>query len=233
MSIGRAIRFGLVAGVVLTIFVHAATAETVSMRYDGTGAGSQVKITSALFNGNAFAGQIHQTISGGSSIDGSWITFCTDLSQHVSGSFNPFEIVTVDFLPSGSPMGAAKANAIRDLYAYAGGSQLLDSTANALAAAFQLALWEVLVDFDDSADGHALDITAGGFSATKTNGDAFSATLMSHLSSLFGAIGTVDSSGVQLVGLSSGQHQDQIIVIPAPAALALVGAAAITRRRRR
>ena len=128
----------------------AVSAEIVNLAYQGKEKGQSVKLDSALYSGNVFAGQLVHTITGGSTYDGPWITFCTDLAQHVSGSSKPFEVVSVEQIPGGSPMGVEKANALRDLYAYAAGAQLLPTASNALAAAFQLAIWEVIVDFDAS-----------------------------------------------------------------------------------
>ncbi len=233
MSMIHALRVVPMFGIAATLLTQAASAEIVTMAYEGTGAGQNVRITSDLFTGDAFAGQIRQVISGGTSLDGHWRTFCTDLSQHVSSTPSPFEVVPVEVLPSGSPMGTEKASALRDLYAFAAGSQLLESTSNALAAAFQLAIWEVLIDFDGGAADLGLDVTTGHFSATRTNGDALSDGVMGHLSSMLGAIGQADGASVQLLGLASGQRQDQLIVVPAPAAFALLAAAGATRRRRR
>lgn len=233
MPIMRAIRLGLLGSGVAAVLASAATAEVVQMKYDGKGAGQNVKIESGLFSGDVFAGQLKHTITGSSSLDGSWITFCTDLAQTVHGSFASWTVVPVELLPQGMPMGGAKADAIRDLYAFAAGSQLLESTSNAFAAAFQIAIWEVIMDFDPDATDRGLSVASGALKVTKTNGDPLGSGVMGHLASLFGAIGMVDASGVELAGLASAQHQDQLIVIPSPGALALIAVAAMAGRRRR
>lgn len=222
-------------GAAVLFMVHgAAHAEMVNLAFDGKGQGQNVKLESTLFNGNVFAGQLRHTVTGGSAFDGSWMTFCTDLAQHVSSSSKPFEVVSLEFLPGTAPMGSDKANAIRDIYAFAGGSQLESDAADALAAAFQLAIWEIILDFDLAEADRGLNIASGNLKATKTDGNALGSAIMGQLTSLFGAIGTVDASGIDMVGFRSGQHQDQLIVVPSPGALALLaGAGLMVRRRRR
>jgi len=223
----------MTAAAATVIISSVASADIVNLAYQGKERGLSVKLTSSLYNGDVFAGQLVHTVTGGSIYDGTWVTFCADLAQGVATSPKPFDVVSADLLPGSSPMGIAKASAIRDIYAAAGGSQLLSGADNALAAAFQLAIWEIILDFDVQANGNGLDITAGGLKATKTNGDALSNAVMGHLTTLFGAIGNVDASGIGLVGFKSGQHQDQLIVIPAPGALALLAGFGVVGRRRR
>lgn len=216
-----------------------AQADFVDLTYAGTGAGSNVAVYSPVRNGTVFAGQIYLTLSNstGLNLNGSWVSFCSDLGQNLSGGTNTYEIVGVDTLPIGDPMGAAKAQAIADMYSYAAGAQLSNTASNNLACAFQLAIWEIIHDFDSNAANNGLDITSGLFHATKSNGDAFSATLMGHLADFFGAIGT--HGGAQLLGLGNGSRQDQILevsgFIPGPGALALgalAGVLGASRRRR-
>jgi hypothetical protein len=213
----------------------AANADFVDVVFTGTGAGQTVKISSAARTGSVFAGQLHHTISNGpAALNGDWTTFCTDLAQIVPTSLSQFEVVSITLLPDGAPMGAAKAQAITDMYAYAAGSQLLVSTTNDLATAFQLAIWEVVTDYQIAGPSHNLDITAGGFSATMDNGGALSAGISSHLAQLLGAVGSMGSA--DLLGIRSGSRQDQILnVVPGPSALAglVAGFGVVGRRRRR
>ncbi|MBL9140709.1 MAG: Cys-Gln thioester bond-forming surface protein [Phycisphaerae bacterium] len=214
-------------------------ADFVDVVYTGTGAGSSVTVSSPVRNGNVFAGQIRMTLSNSTGIDlnGNWTVFCSDLGQNVSGSSTTYEVLPVSSLPAGSGMGAAKAAAIADLYAFAAGSQLSSGTSNNLATAFQLAIWEIVHDFDANAVNYGLSITSGLFSATKTNGDAFSATLMGHIANLFGAIG--NTNGASLIGLGHPGRQDQILevngFVPGPGVLAsaAIGLLLAGPRRRR
>lgn len=216
-----------------------AQADFVDVTYTGTGAGSSVTVNSPVRNGNVFAGQIHMTLTNSTGIDlnGNWIVFCSDLGQNVSGGTNTYEVLPVSSLPQGGGMGAAKAAAIADMYAFAAGSQLLGTTSNSLATAFQIAIWEIVHDFDANASGNGLDVTAGLFSATKTDGSAFSATLMGHVASLFAAIG--NTQGASIVGLGHPGKQDQILevsgFVPGPGVLATgaLGLLLSAGRRRR
>lgn len=218
----------------------ASNADFVDVAFTGTGAGTQVKVTSPVRNGDVFAGQLHLTLSNSTGLDlnGNWTVYCSDLGQNISGGpANTYEVMQVSSLPMGSGMGAAKAAAIGDLYAFAAGSQLTNATSNQLAAAFQIAIWEIIHDFDANAANNGLDITAGLFSATKTDGSAFSVSFMQIVSDLFAAIGTTE--GTTLFGLGNGSAQDQIIevsgFIPGPGVLATgaIGLLLRSPRRRR
>lgn len=216
-----------------------ASADFVDVVFTGTGAGSNVKVSSPVRNGDVFAGQVRMTLSNSTGVDlnGNWIVYCTDLGQNISGGSTTYEVLPVASLPMGGGMGAAKAAAIGDLYAFAAGSQLSNATSNALATAFQVAIWEIVHDFDANASGYGLDVTAGSFSATQTNGSALSAAVMGHLASLFAAIGT--TSGSTLLGLGHPSAQDQILevsgFVPGPGVLACgaIGLVLGGARRRR
>ena len=100
------------------------------------------------------------------------------------------------------------------------------------AAAFQLAVWEIITDYNP-ADQFALGITTGNFRATRTDGNPLSSGVMNHLTSLFAAVGAGHNPDT-LLGLRSTTHQDQIIPVPAPgsAALAGLGLLCLAGRRR-
>lgn len=224
----------------IAVFVAAsgiAQAEMIEARFTGTQKGSTVRVTSPDLTGNTFAGQLKYSLSDGpEDIIGDWVTFCSDLAQRTNGSDRWYDIVPVSSLPGSAPMGEAKADAIRDLYIFSAGSQLTSTTSNNLATAFQLAVWEIINDFDANAPGYNLSITSGLFSATKTNGDALPSGITTELNSLFGAVGNTPNAPVSLMGLRSGSYQDQLIPIPAPGTAALAGLGAlcfISRRRDR
>lgn len=214
----------------------AANADFVDVQFLGTGNGRNLKIYSPGYTGNVFVGQLEHRLSNGPAyLNGDWMTYCTDLAQYVSSSVSQFELVSASALPDGAPMGAAKAQAIADMYAFGGGAQLLSTTSNDMAAAFQLALWEVIVDFDLPGPSHNLNVGAGLFRATMTNGDALEAGIAGHLASF---LGSIDSSSSQvLYGLRSGSRQDQLVqIVPGPGALActaLVSAIGSRGRRRK
>lgn len=216
----------------------AASANVINVQYTGTGRGQSVHVSSPWYNGDVFAGQLKHTLSGATGADaifnGNWTTFCSDLADHVSSSVRSFSLVPVEQLPDGGAMGTAKAQAIADMYAFAAGTQLLAGASNSDAAAFQLAIWEVITDFNPSLSNKGLSLTAGSFRATSTNGSALPSAISSRASSLLSAIGVVHGDVNSLEGIKSSSYQDQIIPIPAPgsALLAGLGFALIARRKR-
>lgn len=221
-------------------FAAAANAEFVDVRFLGTAKGTSVKTT---FFGNTrdlFAGQLNHRISNGTglaaALNGDHVTFCSDFYQSVTSSNKQYEVVSVDLIPSSAPMGAAKAQALRNIYTTAGVNASDSAASNELAAAFQIAIWEIVTDFDGTAS--SLDLTAGSFKAKKTNGNAFSGSLASALTTIFTAATQAQPNQPNMIGLRSSAAQDQLLagfVIPTPgtATLALTGVAFAAGRRRR
>ncbi len=218
----------------------AASADVVTVKFTGTGKGQNIRIN---FNGNSsdvFAGQLKHQISNAtgfnSYLNGIWTTYCTDLSEYVSSSNNSFNLATVDQLMASRPNAAAKANALRSLFV-AGGSTILSSSAtNDQGTAFQLAVWEVITDFDPTKANNGLNLTSGNFSAKQTNNNALPSTLANAVNAYFtsAALNTADDGS--LVGIMRSGNQDQIIKVPAPGALALAGLGgglAFSRKRRK
>ncbi|QOJ00196.1 MAG: hypothetical protein HRU70_06725 [Phycisphaeraceae bacterium] len=233
------VRTALIATAAAAGFAAQANADFVDVRYLGTGRGQELRVE---FNGhtqNLFAGQLRHRLSNGTgdaaALNGDHLTFCSDLAQYVSSSTKTYETVAVALIPASSPMGALKAAAIYDLYT-AGSALALESDAdNKRAAAFQIALWEIVSDYDGSAA--SLSLTAGSFKAFKKDGGALDATIRNHALALFAAVGSNTEHSVHLTGLSSRTAQDQILAgfnVPAPAsgALALAGCLVLARRRR-
>jgi hypothetical protein len=132
-----------------------------------------------------------------------------------------------DLPTPGAGMGQAKADLVAKLYAFAGGTQYTNN-AN-LASAFQIAIWEIVYDFDGSTLA-SLDITDG---ALKANVNGTIGGLVGSL--LTGAFGS--ASMADLIGMGNLSHQDQIIditgIIPGPGSLALLGLGAVLAPRRR
>lgn len=218
-------------------------ADQIDVRFTGTGRGQNVRITYPTPSGpasqNVFAGQLLHDLRNGTGVaaglSGVYTTFCTDVAQYVTSTTRRYDVVSISLLPSSDPMGADKAAAILDLYNFAAGTVLSSGVSNEMAAAFQLALWEIVTDYNPGVGRTSLNVTNGGFRATQTNGSALSSGVNTHLNSLFNAIGTTGAGGAVLLGLSSGSAQDQILttVIPAPGALALAGMGLMGLARRR
>ncbi|MFI4898575.1 MAG: Cys-Gln thioester bond-forming surface protein [Phycisphaerales bacterium JB059] len=222
-------------GALSLVSSHAA-AQNVDMRFLGTGAGKDIKIWSDGYDGRVFAGQlIHEIRDDRDSLSGVYTTFCVDVHQFVSSRYKTYRVSNLTDVPDAHPMSDAAAQAINDIYAYAGDVQLSDSVSDTFAAAFQIALWEIVEDFDAREGVASLDINRGSFKAKKTNGWRLTGDIVDYINGLFGAIGN-GSRDQGLIALKSRHYQDQVIkVVPAPMTLAGFGAIglAATRRRRR
>lgn len=224
--------------VAIAAFCGAAQADMIDVKFTGTGAGQNTRIT---INGNTndfFVGQLKHTLSAGTgaaaAINGPVVTFCSDLFQSVTSSGKTYDVVGIDQLPGSNPMGAAKADAIRDIYTVAAGTQLAANASNTLACAFQIAIWEIVTDYNGTVA--SLDVTSGNFKAKKTNNNALDASVMTQLSTLFAGIGHQSSQYGTLTGLRSGTAQDQILAgspVPAPGTLAAAGLISLAGLRRR
>lgn len=215
-----------------------ANADTVDVKFLGTGKGSSASVKINGNNKHVFVGQLKHRFSNGSgageAIDGDFITFCSDLTQYVSTSTKTFTVEDLEDMPK-SPnipaMGADSAQAIFDIYKAAGGDQLKANADKTLAAAFQLAIWEIVYDYTGEAGD--LDTSSGSFRINSIkNQDA--AAVNAHLTSLFGAVGN-GGTGEGLYGVASWHAQDQLVIVPLPAPVMLggigLGAAFLVRRR--
>ncbi len=234
----------LIVAVAATTIAASAFAGPVNVDYTGTGAGSNVKITVGSSSYNVFAGQLKHTLSGATGADSVWNgtyrTYCTDLSQTVVSGVDAFSIVQLSAVPDSSPMGVTKANAIKDMFAYTTNSVTTNTASNDMATAFQLAVWEIVKDFNTASANNGLSITSGNFRAKDTDGSALSSGVTTILANLLAAAGTgtySNTTGIEIKGISNDCYQDQIItrVVPAPgmAGLGLIGGLAMARRRNR
>lgn len=216
----------------------AANADFVDMKFLGVGRGQNVKATFFGDSQNVFAGQLNHRIANGAgaaaALNGDHLTFCSDFYQHTASSYTQYEVVGVDQVPSTLPMGVVKASALRDMYTAFGAGALAANASTTLASAFQVAVWEVVTDFNGSIA--SLDMTAGDFKAKKTDGHSFDSAMINQINAIFAAIGSSQEGGVALAGLKSGSNQDQLVMgftIPAPGTAALAGLGVLVAGRRR
>lgn len=230
-----------IASVVAALFMgaSAAQADTVDVRFLGTGQGKSVKID---FNGkrsNVFSGQLRHELSNGTGVGarfhGEHLTYCSDLAQYVTSTRRTYQVTPIQNLPGGGAMGADRAQAIHDLYAFADKAQLAPGANADFAAAFQIAVWEVVYDYNVGAGLSSLSTTSGTLKVFNTNGQALSAAIRQNLVNFFNAVVNTHTTQRHVLGLSSGSYQDQMVFVPLPApalmGLAGLGALALIRRR--
>ena len=211
----------------------AAHADLVSVRCTGLGAGRNVSVTHGTTTSSVFAGQIRLTLtnSTGQNLNGLWTSFCTELNQfiYVNGAVQNYTILPVSDLPiPGAGMGSVRATAIARMYAAAAGTQF--GTNSDIAAAFQIAVWEVSMDYDGTSG--SLNTGVGSF-----KGNNLSAAINGHLTNLFAAAANTGGVTSNILGIGNTTYQDQILDlsngIPAPGAMALLGLAGVVGGRRR
>ncbi|MBX3379854.1 MAG: Cys-Gln thioester bond-forming surface protein [Phycisphaeraceae bacterium] len=205
----------------------ASAAFTVEATYIDTNPGvwGSVSLNSGgSFMGPVKAGQFNWQRTGGtySGLTGTFATFCIEVHQDIfPGNNYTYDVNTVANAPLpvnilyGTPMGAAKADQISELY----GRFFAGLSTNDQYAAFQLAIWDFV--YDGGGGVGAGVFQASGFGAAMALADAW--------------IAAVDGSGPRMAGLgalSSDDWQDQIFT-PAPGSLALIGLGGLVATRRR
>jgi hypothetical protein len=215
-----------------------AQAETVDVEFTGTGLGRSVRTHLDGHAQNVFAGQLRHAFSNGteqcSELDGAYLTFCTELTQDVTPHESPYECLPLEASPPTHAMGAVRAQALRDLYVFADGDQFATAGTDEnrdVAAAFQIAVWEIVYDYDGTTA--SLDVTDGNLRITQTNDSPLSMGITGYLDSFFGGLGT-GAELPELFAVSHEQYQDQLVMIPLPLPLAMgaAGLAAVIWRRR-
>lgn len=230
------LKTSLAAAAIATV-AGIAAADVVTMKFVGIGAGQNVKWK---LNGGSeqstFAGQLRHNITGGTGVGADWVgehnLYCTDMYQYVATSYSTFNIVAPDFAPGSSPMGSDRAQALYDVFSAYTDSALITGISSEFAAAFQVAVWEIVTDFNDGVGRSSLNVDSGNFKLTKVNGSSSrTSTFNDYLNDIFDSIGT--DAHANVVALSNGGAQDQLFYVPAPGPLALAGAGMMMLSRRR
>ncbi|MFI4916425.1 MAG: hypothetical protein ACIAS6_07965 [Phycisphaerales bacterium JB060] len=215
-----------------------AAADSVTMNFVGAGQGRTATIR---VNGERYtvhAGQLNHDVTArsGASAPGMGLltTYCVDVSEwvsHQSRQYDVNELTDAPVAQGNAGMDQHKADAIGRLYTYANGQQY--GSSNNFAAAFQLAIWEVVGDL--ATETSTLNVADGAFRAWNLN----SGTL-SYLDTLLN-IATNDDVRIsnRILALTNDGSQDQMfeVAVPLPttgamAAVGLAGAGFFGRRRR-
>lgn len=216
-----------------------AAADTVDLNYTGPGAGRSFNIVANGTSTSVFAGQLTFTVANGSGstgvrLNGALLTYCIDVLEGVGPGQQTYGLADLADAPVTAggvapAMGADKAAAIARMYTYAAGQQF--GSSNDFAAAFQLAVWEVIADFEGT-----LDVDSGDFQVTSIMNGGTTAFLTNLLDAA-NDTGLDEYRG--LGALTNEGFQDQLysVVVPLPgaaglAAVGLAGVGVVTRRRR-
>lgn len=144
----------------------------------------------------------------GGGAEGQYITYCVDLSQHVSyGQTYSFDVIDPLAAPlPTSGMGSERAGRLSELF----GRYWANDFDSDQAAGFQLAVWEIVNDDD-------LDLEDGDFRVRHAGKAQDWATDW---------LGSIDGTGpsTALAVMGSSTYQDQVFMIPTPASGLLAGA---------
>lgn len=215
------------------------SADTVDLRFVGFGSGKAIQYEQAGQVVTTFAGQRMYEVSGGTGSLGGLSGTVATFGSSVMGNSIPLRNVEYAATPVDQmwgregigEIGQIRSSAIGDIYSFAAGRQL-ELNAD-FAAAFQVAIWEVIADYDLDGGAASLDASAGSATFLMGDGSGLSAGIVSHLAEMFGAIGSSNSSG--LFGLSGPGGGGEFLVVPLPTSGAMGGLALMllaSRRRR-
>ncbi|MBL9149522.1 MAG: hypothetical protein JNM94_12605 [Phycisphaerae bacterium] len=226
----------IVAAAAAAVAAGSASAEQMTMTFTGLGPSQIVGV-----NYNAGRSYAAGPVSGYSyyyaglmkwnTAWGQRTTFCTQINEHVwNGLTVTYDVVDVsqvpDTNPAPGPMGAIKAELVRELYGrfYDTVRGSNDATLN---AAFQLAIWEIthenLTGANTALAAGQLNLGLGAVQADSKKNGAVVATAGSMLGMLGGASDENWNDG-RLFGLSHATAQDQLLIVPIPAVLGVAAA---------
>jgi len=229
-------------------------ADTIGMTFDGiTGQSTSYSYTGvraaggASFGGNTTAGKFAWTVTTGGGTCGNHafaenetcFTFCTELTQNISqGSKVLYTLQGPSSLPDpsgGFGMGSFRAALLAELFdnhfvAATTAAGTLD------AAAFQMAVWEIVYQDGTGAGGSASslgELTLDTLAGTYSTGNNVAGALAN--SWFIGLTGSYATDPDWLVGFGSTTKQDQITMVPLPAPvwMAAVGLLGVVVGRRR
>lgn len=229
-------RIALFAMIVSAGACSSAMGNMIELQYTGTAKGTNVKIDLDGSDQNVFAGEIVHSARNGTGL-GTWFngmtlnTFCTEIEQHVSGSWKQFTISNPGLVTPSNPV-AAKTQALADMFALLQTRRTTSAFDNNMAAAFQIAVWEIVYDFTADAGRSGLSLTTGRFEARNTNGNALSSGIATKVSEFWDAIGG-GARTQDVFGFHNSTSQDQIVPTPGGMVLAGLGLAVMGRRRRK
>jgi len=233
------------ATIAIAVLATAANADVLDMKFTGTGAGKSVQIQLGDADAqNLFAGELNHQITNATGVDaylnGMHRTFCADITEHVAGNYTQYQTTALENIPltanNPTPMTTVQANAIRTLYIQTAPTLIAGNLSNELAAAMQITVWEIVNDFDGTAD--SFNLNDGNLIISGQGGDELNHQILAHVDSLkdtiMDGINLGEISTENVIGLANEGAQDQLLAVPAPGVIALMAAGGLiaTRRRR-
>lgn len=229
-----------VGAAALSLFAGAAHGSyigTLEMNYVGTGLGQSVRIDVGGSVKTVFAGEIRfetrNGVDAGAQFDAITMpTFCVEPTQTVQSGWRTYE-VTVPETSAAPLMDLARAVALNNASAYFYSQRAAGAIDSAAAAGFQVALWEIMRDYDGNAGRSSLDITGGDFKATQSNGTALATSVTNWVGQFLDAASASSFDGQTSYVLHSATSQDQIIPGPGGMSLAYMSLLLCAGRRRR
>jgi hypothetical protein len=193
-----------------------ARADSVTATFSNVNPG---EIVSIPVNGNmesGWAGIYNFTNSSGY-LSGSFSGFCIDIAQDIiSNQTATWAVAPLANAPvdgnQPTAMGTLRANLVAELWY---NDYSLIGTSNSNAAAFQLAIWEIINETQINGNGTlALNIDSGTFYAT--DGDSATLTTTNTWLSQLNLNGTGPMAS-NIIALTSTAYQDYVVQMPPPA----------------
>jgi len=210
--------------------VSIAGADTVSFQFGGVSQGRNAGIAE---NGggfyNVYAGSVIHNVDGVRTV-----TYCIDPDQWAQTATANFERDSLEGAFSHRTDSQAKASAVAELADIAGPSIWSESVDRDLAAAFQLAIWEIVLDYDSVLGASSLDLSEGDFMAAGTGGSSMSSSVRGYYDDLLGDMTFGQTSIAGYEAFTNSVSQDFFTQIPTPgtAVLGLFALPMIASRRR-
>lgn len=202
----------------------------VEFDFEGVSRGQNVNISygdpgDPAFEGRVFAGSIMHQVD-----DAMMSTYCIDPDQLAQNGVDNFRRVKLERGLLKRDSADARSRTLAELADIAGPSIWESGAATLSTAAFQVAAWEVVSDYDPGAGASSFDLAGGLFRAWGNDSVINAATsLLGQLTFSRG-----DASGYN--AFLHGTHQDFMgVAVPAPGAIAIavIGIPMMANRRRR
>lgn len=235
--------------IALVCLAGSASAATVTSTFNSVGPRVDMNFSvtdPSATSGGTQAGLFNWTGTAGNpaGLQGHYRAFCIELTQHVgAGTTYTYQTAALETAPqpttSVTPMGTAKASAIRELfgrfYSPSFGFDINGpGISNEEAAAIQLAVWEIV--YETASSSGSGPGAAFGLNFGLAGGNAVFSGDAGVLALASGFLAALDGTGPQaldLIALTSDTAQDMLIPTPSATVLAGLGLAAAGRRRRR